>query len=186
MKESTESLISKVFTALKENTRKGDFVQLTNSDRKKLGLQYNDNEIKNMSKWMWKKIVKQKTNSVAFSELVQENNEKEKTRDIIFDRLEMSEYLRENERTSLSKLIFQIRSQTVDIKYWQPWKYNDQSCVKCGKSEETMSHFATCKEYTSEEISNWWDIKQNDAQRKKEIAKLVEKRIRERQTILDT
>ena len=41
VKESTESLISKVYTALKEDSRKGDFVQLTNSDRKDLGLQYN-------------------------------------------------------------------------------------------------------------------------------------------------
>ena len=39
-----------------------------------------------------------------------------------------------------------------------------------------MSHFAIGKEYTSEEISNYWDIKQKDTQRQKEIAKLVEKR----------
>ena len=32
----------------------------------------------------------------------------------------------ENERTSLSKLIFQIRSQTMDIKTWQPWKYSEK------------------------------------------------------------
>jgi hypothetical protein len=100
LKESTESLISQVFTALKEDSRKGDFVQLTNTDRKDLEIELNDMEIKSMSKWSWKKLLKEKTKVMAFVELEQENSEKEKTRDIEFDSLEMSSYLKENERTS--------------------------------------------------------------------------------------
>jgi hypothetical protein len=84
------------------------------------------------------------------------------------------------------QLIFQIRSQTLDLKSWQPWKYTDKTSVKCGKSDETMSHFAICEEYTSELIYNWWDIKQSDTERQKEIAKLVEKRVKARQTIVDS
>ena len=68
---------------------------------------------------------------LAFSELIKENSEKEKTRDVEFERLEMSNYLKDNERTSLSKLIFQIGSQTLDIKSWQPSKYMNKTCVKC-------------------------------------------------------
>ena len=60
LKESTESLISQVFTALKEDSRKGDFVQLTNTDRKDLEIELNDMEIKSMSKWSRKKLLKEK------------------------------------------------------------------------------------------------------------------------------
>ena len=185
LKENTASSIRKVFDALKEESRKGDFVYLTNSDRQELEIKHTDDEIANMSKVFWKNIVKDKTKSLAFTELVEENCEKEKTRVIQFNSLEMSNYLAENERTSLSKLKFQIRSQTMDIKTWQPWKYSDKSCVKCEKTDKTMSHFSICSEYTSEKITSWWDIKQNNTERQKEIARLVKKRIKQRKKILN-
>jgi hypothetical protein len=53
----------------------------------------------------------------------------------------MSPYLVSNKRTELSKIIFKIRSQTLDIKQWQPWKYQNDFCVKCEKYTETMDHF---------------------------------------------
>ena len=128
-----------------------------------------------MSKVFWINIVKEKTISLAFTELGEENCKKVKTRDIHFSGLEMSIYLAENERTLLSKLIFQIRSQTMDMKTWQPWKYRDKTCVKCEKTDETMSLISICSAYTSEKITSWWEIKQNNTERKKEIARLVEK-----------
>lgn len=116
---------------------------------------------------------------------MKENDEKDQTRDIHFERLEMSNYLKENERTSLSKLIFKICCQTLNIKAWQPWNYIDNICVKCEKTEETMSHFVTCVEYPVEKELSWWDIKQNSTERQKEIAKIVEKRFKIRQHIID-
>ena len=138
-----------MFDALKEESKNGDFVYLTNCDRKELEMNHTDEEIENMSKGFWKKIVKETTKFFAFAELVEENSETEKTRDIHFNSLEISSYLAENERTSLSKIIFQIRSQTMDIKTWQPWKYSDKTCVKCEKTEEIMSddvlYISLCK-----------------------------------------
>ena len=58
-------------------------------------------EIKVLSKWKWKGILKKKTNSAAFKYLSEENSRKEKTKDIHFDKLEMSPYLLENERKSV-------------------------------------------------------------------------------------
>ena len=186
LKENKESMMRKVFDALKQDSRKGDFIHLTNCDRETLNLNFTDFEIENMSKWCWKKILNKEVKKIAFSELLNENLTKEKTRDIHFDDLEISNYLKENERSSLSKLIFKIRSQTLNIKSWQPWNYSNNSCVKCEKTKETMSHFVTCVEYPTEIEHNWWDIKQNNTETQKEIARIVEKRFKIRQEILDS
>ena len=50
----------------------------------------------------------------------------------MFEKLEMSKYLQENNRTSLSKVIFGVRSKTLDLKDWCPWKYDTVNCVACG------------------------------------------------------
>ena len=96
LNQSTNSLLGRVFEALKKNSRQGDFVHLTNKDKKDLDITMMDEEIKSMSKWRWKVLLKGKTKSAAFSYLCEENSRKEKTKDITFDKLEISPYLQEN------------------------------------------------------------------------------------------
>ena len=81
----------------------------------------------------------------------------------------------------MTKVIFSVRSKTLDIKEWQPWKYNDDLCVKCENSPETMDHFVTCVEYGIECETNWKDILTNDISRQQEIAKCVAKRFKIRE-----
>ena len=50
-----------------------------------------------------------KSKNQAFMELIKEKDTKEKTRNIKFACLEMSEYLKENKKTHLSKIIFSLR-----------------------------------------------------------------------------
>ena len=109
-------MLRKVFNALKDDSRKGDFVNLSNQDRKELNINYTDIEIENTSKSQWKKIIKSKTQIAALKYLSEENSQREKTKDIVFETLKMSPYLVSNKRTELSKIIFKIRSQTLDIK----------------------------------------------------------------------
>ena len=62
--------------------------------------------------------------------LCEENSRKEKTKDIQFEKLEMSPYLLDNERKSLSTTIFSIRSETLQIKEFHRWKYEDNDiCI---------------------------------------------------------
>ena len=71
-------------------------------------------------------------------ELIKGNNTKEKTKDIKFASLEMSEYLKENKKTHLSKIIFSLKSGILDIKKWNIWstlKKNMKSDLKCLMSE---------------------------------------------------
>ena len=74
-------------------------------------------DIEAMSIYSWKKYVKEKVKITAFRYLIGENSNKEKTNYVLFEKLEMSEYLVRNKRTSLSKIIFSVRSKTLD---WLP------------------------------------------------------------------
>ena len=99
-------MIRKVFETLIEDSRNGDFIYLTNLDRKELKIQLTNVEIQSLSKLQWKKVVREKTEIAALKYLTEENNKKDKTRDIKFNELKMSEYLLKNIKTSLSKTIF--------------------------------------------------------------------------------
>ena len=134
-----------------------------------------------MSKWSWKKFIKAKIKAAALITLTEENSSKEKTKDIVFEQLKMSDYLAVNENTSLSRIIFSIRSKTLDIKEWQPWKYTDNLCVQCEKVPETMDHFVTCVEYGIEQKTEWKDMIKSDTSRQVEIAKFVAKRFKIRE-----
>ena len=95
-----------------------------------------DDDIAAASKHAWKKLLKDVVKNAAFKEL--ENSTKSKTKEVQFDELRMSDYLEQNRRTSLSKLIFSIRSKTIDIKEYQPWKYETLTASHNNKRQQTI------------------------------------------------
>ena len=95
----------------------------------------------------------------------------------------MSKYLLENRSTSLSKLIFDARSGTLDIKEWNMWKYEDHICVKCEIEAEIISHLMTCSSYEKE--SNVEDIFGNNPNIQYEISKKIGKRLQIREMQLE-
>ena len=104
----------------------------------------------------------------------------------MFEELKTSEYLLKNKSTTLSKIIFSLRSKTLDIKTWQPWKYYDNLCVFCELKEETIDHFLVCKTYDNLPQENRWeDVYGNCVERQFEIAKIVKVRIERRMKLID-
>ena len=179
--QSTETMIRKVYEMQKTDSKIGDFVYLVTTDFAEIDINLTDEEITNFNKVTWKKLVKEKTKHKAFVVLSEENKTKEKTKHIKFECLEMSKYLRENDRTDLSKIIFSIRSGTLDIKKWNMWKYFDNLCVMCGKKEENIKHFMECTEYeNTDEIHNFEDIYTQDTEKQFEIAENAKIRIQKR------
>ena len=76
--ESTSSMIGQVYSVLKTDSRKGDFVHLVQSDLLELKLHMTDHEILNISKLRWTNIVKHKVTQVCFEYLLNENSSKRK------------------------------------------------------------------------------------------------------------
>ena len=82
LNENINSLIRQVFEALREDSRKEDFVFLNNKDRIYLKIDQTDEEISEMSKHKCKNHIKDMVRLAALKSLVKENYSKEKTRDI--------------------------------------------------------------------------------------------------------
>ena len=98
--------------------------------------------------------------------------------------LGVSNYLKVNKNTEMSKLIFQIRSGTFDIKAWKPWTYEDNLCVMCQIKEENVYHFFECESYKSKTV-NYEDIFENDAEKQLKVAKEAKKRQEIRESKLE-
>ena len=110
------------------------------------------------------------------SHLVHENSKRDKTKHIQFEDLKISEYLKQNKRSSLSNFIFSVRSRTLDLKELQPWNYDDLLCVKCKMYPETLEHFATCVEYGNYSEIDWKEIFESDGKKQIQVGLFLEKR----------
>ena len=84
-------MIKQVFQALNEDSRKGDFVNLTNTDRTDLEIDLTNDKIEGMSQYMWKKYIKNKSNDAALKYINEVNITKKKPSDIDFNKIKMSE-----------------------------------------------------------------------------------------------
>ena len=78
LQEHKDSMLRQVFDALKDDSRKGDFVELTNCDREDLGIILTTDDIEVLSKTQWKKMIKVKTLGAALKYLNKENGQREK------------------------------------------------------------------------------------------------------------
>ena len=110
---------------------------------------------------------------------------KEKTRDIKLYQLHMNEHLFKNKNTKVSQVIFSIRFQTLDLKTWGPWQYENYLCVKCGKSAETMDYVVTCVEYGKYIEYSWKAILEDNIEKQKYIARFISVRHTERKKIIE-
>ena len=80
-----------------------------------------------------------------------------------------------------------MRSQTLDIKVWHDWKYEDNACVACNLHEENIEHFLICEAYENcAQERNWKDILENNADRQLDIAQVAQKKIKVRQRLLES
>ena len=141
LKQEESSMIHKVFKATCEQPIKNDFVQTCRKYLETLEIKITFEEIKQMSEFRFKKLVKQNTTMAAFKYLMEQKNKPgkhTKIKDIEYKQLCIQEYLLEgNYNTELSKVMFKMRGKTLEIKEHKKWKYENVICVGCGKNNET-------------------------------------------------
>ena len=101
----------------------------------------------------------------------------------------MSEYLKRNKNSKLTKVIFKVRSGTLEIKDWCQWRHENNLCVGCELKTETMTHFMQCSAYSVENRStqmiDWKSIYENNMDKQLEVAIEVERRFKIRETLLE-
>ena len=127
----------------------GNWYNEVNALRNKYGIQETDEEIITMSKEKWKCNVKEKVVSFAITYLNNENSLKSKTsRHPPCTTLKVQEYF-EYLSPADARLLFSIRSGTLDIKTLRSYSYDsgDTLCRLCEREEETVEHIVNgCNE----------------------------------------
>ena len=102
-------------------------------------------QIKNMSKFQLKKILKEKIRNEAFIYLKNQQTKQEKIKNIEYKELKMQDYLADGDRKILvSKLIYKARGMNLDIKMQKRWKYEDFKCEGCKENSETGEEILQC------------------------------------------
>ena len=84
LNESIKSIIRQVYDVLKQDSRKGDFLNLVKKDLKHCNIQMTEEEIKIYTKTRWKNLVSNKVKLTAFVYLVEENFKLKNTKNIFF------------------------------------------------------------------------------------------------------
>ena len=148
-------------------------------------------QIRQMSVYKFKKLVKQKTQEAAFEYLIKKKNGQTKIQDVQYSKLEIQEYLLEgNSNTEISKLIYKCRGKTLDIKTHKSWKYDDKLCVGCQANLETENELLICEGYCEENEVPDNAISYNlvfseSAKEMIQVAKVIKRRLKVKERLLD-
>ena len=100
-------------------------------------------EIKNMSKDTYKKMVKKAVNQEAHKVLSDECSSKKKTSQLQYSSLKLQPYMQKM-NVENTRVLFQCRAKTLDIKDHRQYKYEDRMCRKCNDADETIEHILNC------------------------------------------
>ena len=188
--QDKQSMMYQVLKAIEENSSKNDFAETCQKYLKTLEIPLSFEQISEMPKQRFKRLLKQKTKMAALKYLNKEKLKQSKILNIEHTKLEMEEYLLDCDRNvKVPKFIFKARSKTVDIKVQKSWKYDDKLCSGCKQKEESGNEILFCKSYGEnvKNITYSWFYSEN-VQDQVSAAKLmmeklkVRKRIREEVT----
>ena len=107
-------MMYQVFQATCENQTKNDFVKTCQKYLDTLDLKITLSDIENMSKWKFKKLVKEKASLAALDYLIAQKNRQTKIKHIGYEKLELQQYLMDgNKSIHTSKFILKTRGENI-------------------------------------------------------------------------
>ena len=118
----------------------------------KYNIPSNLNILKVLSKYQFKAMVDRAITDVIVKELLQEYHSLKKCQQMKYTSLEMQGYLKEL-YPSQARIIFMIRTSSLDIKTHRRHIYKDIICRGCGIEEETVCHIVNCGLHVKDHIS---------------------------------
>ena len=138
-----DELIFKFYTVQNISPSEGDWVQLVKKDISDIRLGLSEAEIKTMSKYQFKKIVKEKIVKLAASNL--ESRKKQKSMKLENMKFEPQEYLM-SKNLSISEVqtLFKIRNNMIEVKENFKSSHENLLCRLCLLCTETQQHLIDC------------------------------------------
>ena len=140
-------LVKAVYNAQRDFPTEGCWISEVQGVLKSCEINYTEDEIKKMSQYKFKRIVKEQIQLKVLSYLVTLQNKHSKSENL-HQEAKMQEYLTSNELSlSLKKLLFKLRSKMLKIRSNFSAMYgNITTCSLCEdpSSEETEIHLLKC------------------------------------------
>ena len=166
LKRHTKELISKVYFAMKNSPKKGDWINLVSDDLEGIGMSLEiESQVQQMKKGDFKKIIKEKVRQKAFKEMNERKAIHNKVKDIVHTNVhEPKEYLTSDKvTTKQSALIMNLRSKcATDFSSNFKGMSSDGLCPLCRKEDDSQEHALTCEVSAQKLNRQEKEIKYND------------------------
>ena len=148
LNKNEDELVQKVFTTQKDFSSKDDWILQVEDDKSTLGIDISDDSIMKMKKETFKKLVKKKLNHKAKEFLFNYKNQENQSKSKNLNSFSLQNYFKSTKlSTKEKKLLFSLRTRTVDVKtnYRNKYKFNMQ-CRLCDDktTEESEKHLLKC------------------------------------------
>ena len=178
---------------IKKATR-NDWINVVKSDLRDFNLNVSFDQISEMSKLNFKKIVKEAARKDYFEQLTKDQRNLSKGKGLKYDKLSLQPYLKSVSELSSEtmKKIIKIRLRDIYLKCNFPGAFGDRFCVadpKC-KKEDSNEHLFSCEYLTlGNEISTtnitYAEIFNDDTYVQEQVANIMYTRLKKRNEIIN-
>ena len=152
-----DSLVNKVLKIQMMKPSKDDWINQVNDDLNSLDITLTPEEIENLSKDQFRKIVQEKIELKTLEYLNCQKAKHSKVLHIQHHSLQLQSYFSPDNviNVQLAKFIFQARSRMLDLRgnFKQKYRNNDLNCELGCKKEETQEHLLTCEMLDDNSVS---------------------------------
>ena len=138
-----DELIYKFYSAQKYLPSEGDWILQVKKDLTDLNLELSDSEIRSMSHYQFKKLIRNKIEELAIAYL--ESQKKQKTHKLDIKTFKPQEYmLSKNLSIAEVQNLFKIRNHMIDVKENFKSSHENMYCRLCLIQRETQDHLISC------------------------------------------
>ena len=144
--KNESELVRKVFNSQKAFPVKHDWAFQVKQDLEDCNIDLTEDEISNMKKITFKKLVNEKIRLLAAQYLLTLKQQHSKSEHLTYSE-QMQPYLRnESLKIEDKKLLFKLKNRLIDVKVNFKKKYKeDMTCRLCSFAEESQLHLLNCK-----------------------------------------
>ena len=193
LNEDSESLLHKFYKVQARNPVKNDWSLTIQENLNHLKISLTENQIQNMSKIAFQRIVKESVQTAAFYYLVKVKDTHSKVAHISYDTLRMQDYLEPSIFSAdLAKFTFQCRSRMLVVGENYKQGQNVTICPLCNVSSEldSQSHLLQCIKLNPSNIADnvtpiYEDLFSQDIKKKQAVAEFLKRNYTKRSRLLN-
>ena len=154
LNEDENSLIFTFFMAQLEQPSRQDWCQTVIEDLKTLKINLTLNELRNLEKSKFKKLIKDKIEEEALKYLNSIKAKHSKVLHIKHSKMMVQDYLRPEDTISINeaKFLFLLRTRMLDVRANFEGKYKDLMCPACKLVEDTQPHLIECSKLSDDDL----------------------------------